>query len=78
MDRKQAIRRLDELGALAQERMKNAPDQPGLVFAEIFWMTDQEVRERADLIEILRTSEDSAASAAERIRQKIARRKRDR
>jgi len=39
---KQNDERLEEILALARQRMNAAPYSPHLIYAEVFWMTDSE------------------------------------
>lgn len=68
--------RLEELTNLANERMNNAKHLPGLVYAGIFWMTDDEVEEHHNLVNILQEmSKQSSEQARVRIQEKIKKRK---
>lgn len=75
LTKEQIVIRMDELGDAARERMKGSPDNPNLVFAEIIWMTQDEVSEMLELRLLLPTSGQEREQAKARISQKIAKRK---
>ena len=67
---------MDELTALANERMASAKHLPGMVYAGIFWMNDAEVEEHHNLVQALNTLvKDSSEDARLRIQEKIRLRK---
>lgn len=49
MTEQQIITRMNELGAIARERMLSSADYPGKVFAEIMHMTQNEMEEMVSL-----------------------------
>jgi hypothetical protein len=75
MNESQIIARLDELGAAARRRMDRAPNQPGLAWAEIIWMTEAEVSEMHDLKALLPSSGQSRHAAIARIAARLDARK---
>lgn len=76
MSREDGIKaRLSELTALAQQRMAQTKYQTGMVYAGIFWLSDDEVCEHHNLvIELHALTKSSAADARDRIRKKIEKR----
>lgn len=62
--------RLNQIMAAAKERMAAVPDNPQVIFAEIFFMTNDEVEERHFLCNILSKQQGSAEDARKRISQK--------
>ncbi|EKT4522769.1 hypothetical protein QEM13_002012 [Pseudomonas putida] len=70
------VARLDDLGRAARLRMAEAPNQPGLIWSELFWMNDEEVAEVHRLKAMLPTAGEERAEAIARLAAKLAKRKR--
>lgn len=75
MTEQEIIVRMDELGAIAESRMNQAPHNPHLQYAGILWMTQQEATEMLELRLKLPTAGQQREEAKLRIAQKIAKRK---
>lgn len=70
------VARLDDLGRAARLRMAEAPHQPGLIWSELFWMTDEEVAEVHRLKSMLPSAGEERAEAIARLAARLAKRKR--
>jgi len=79
MTEQEICKRLDEISAIATERMNRVPHAPGISCAAISWMTDSEVAERHQLVQMLASSGHSRTAAMARLANRIgARRARNR
>lgn len=67
MNRCDILKRLDELSLAAQERMNAVKYLPNASYAEIMWMTDDEVAERHALIQSLPLYGEEAEAAKARL-----------
>ena len=67
MNRCDILKRLDELSLAAQARMNAVKYMPGASYAEIMWMTDDEVAERHNLIQSLPLYGEEADAARARL-----------
>lgn len=67
MSRCDILKRLDELSLAAQARINAVKYMPGASYAEIMWMTDDEVAERHALIQSLPLYGEEAEAARARL-----------
>lgn len=75
MTEQEIIARMDELGALAETRMNQAPHNPHLQYAGILWMTQEEATEFLELRLMLPSQGQQRKEAKLRIKEKIEKRK---
>lgn len=75
MTEQEIIARMDELGALAESRMNQAPHNPHLQYAGILWMTQEEASEFLSLRLMLPSQGQQREEAKLRIKEKIEERK---
>ena len=75
MTEQEIIARMDELGALAESRINQAPHNPHLQYAGILWMTQEEVSEMLELRLMLPSAGQRREEAKLRIKEKIQKRK---
>lgn len=75
MDCAAAVKRMDEICAAAQERMGAAANIPGAQYAEVLWMTPDELSEFFALRMTLPTFGEEAAAAKARIAERIRKRR---
>lgn len=75
MTQQEIIARMDELGALAEARMNQAPHNPHLQYAGILWMTQEEATELLSLRLMLPSQGHQREEAKRRIKEKIEKRK---
>lgn len=75
MTEQEIITRMDELGALAEARMDQAPHNPHLQYAGILWMTQEEATEFLQLRLMLPSAGQQREEAKLRIKEKIEKRK---
>lgn len=75
MTQQEIIARMDELGALAEARMNQAPHNPHLQYAGILWMTQEEATEFLELRLMLPSAGQQREEAKLRIKEKIEKRK---
>ena len=75
MTEQEIIARMNELGALAESRMNQAPHNPHLQYAGILWMTQEEATEFLELCLMLPSAGQQREAARLRIREKIEKRK---
>lgn len=75
MTEQQIIARMNELGAIARERMLSSADYPDKVFAEIMHMTQDECEEMLQLRLMLPPPGKERVEAQARIKEKINKRK---
>lgn len=66
---------MDELGALAESRMNQAPHNPHLQYAGILWMTQEEATEFLPLRLMLPSQGQQREEAKLRIKEKTEERK---
>lgn len=75
MTQQEIIARMDELGALAEARMNQAPHNPHLQYAAILWMAQEEATEFLSLRLMLPSQGQLREEAKLRIKEKIEKRK---
>lgn len=75
MTEHEIITRMDELGALAEARMNQAPHNPHLQYAGILWMTQEEATEFLSLRLMLPSQGQQREEVKLRIKEKIEKRK---
>ena len=75
MTQQEIIARMDELGALAEARMNQAPHNPHLQYAGILWMAEEEASEFLELRLMLPSAGQQREEAKLRIKHKIEKRK---
>jgi hypothetical protein len=75
MTEQEIIARMNELGALAESRMNQAPHNPHLQYAGILWMTQEEATEFLELRLMLPSAGQQREEAKLRIKHKIEKRK---
>lgn len=75
MTEQEIITRMDELGAIAESRMNQAPHNPYLQYAGILWMTQEEATEFLELRLMLPSQGQQREEAKLRIKEKIDKRK---
>ena len=75
MTQQEIIARMDELGALAESRMNQAPHNPHLQYAGILWMNQEEASEFLSLRLMLPSHHQQREEAKLRIKEKIEKRK---
>ena len=66
---------MNGLGAIAEQRMDQAPHNPHLVYAGILWMSQEEATELLELRLMLPSAGEQREAAKLRIKEKIAKRK---